>query len=73
MPRPAHVDGSRPCPLAASPTQDCKDQTIKLDNADGCGTLSFKGKAGTSGTDYELDLNLFKEIDVAESKVGGGG
>lgn len=47
--------------------QDTKEVKTDLVNADGTGKLSFSGKTGD--VQYELNLPLFSEIDVAASKV----
>lgn len=47
--------------------QDVKDQTVDLEDA----KLTFKGKAGSEGKDYALELNFLNEVDSksADSKV----
>lgn len=76
----ACLRGRSDAPAAAAPVppaqlyltidvQDVKNPKTDLENVDGVGKLTFAGKAGSEGTDYNLDLEFNKAIDVENSKA----
>lgn len=53
---------------------DCERPTLDVGNvSDGTGYVKFRGTNQTTGTEYELDLELYGRIDPNGNKMRAGG